>query len=48
MWQYLRKKVEMPTADRALPGRDRQLIDGACPVYGFNQHALTYALSGGQ
>ena len=23
MWQYLRKKVEMPTADRALPGRDR-------------------------
>ena len=23
MWQYLRKKAEMPTADRALPGRDR-------------------------
>ena len=23
MWQYLRKKVEMPTADKALPGRDR-------------------------
>ena len=21
MWQILRKKVEMPTADRALPGR---------------------------
>jgi peptide-methionine (S)-S-oxide reductase len=23
MWQVLRKKAEMPTADRALPGRDR-------------------------
>ncbi len=23
MWQILRKKAEMPTADRALPGRDR-------------------------
>jgi len=23
MWQILRKKAEMPTADRALPGRDK-------------------------
>ena len=24
MWQILRKKAEMPTADRALPGRDKR------------------------
>jgi peptide-methionine (S)-S-oxide reductase len=36
MWQILRKKAEMPTADRALPGRDKPAF--AVPAEHFVNH----------